>query len=213
MKTVLCYGDSNTWGAVPMASWDDARRYTLAERWTGVMQAQLGSGFQVIAEGLPGRTTAIEDPVEGAHLSGLAHFRPCLESHRPLDLVVIMLGTNDFKRRLGLEAEDVAIGVRRLLQALCVLDRFGDKRPPVVLICPPPIEVTGIFVTMYAGAEAKSRGLAPLLKALAADHGAHFLDAGAIIASSPIDGIHLDAGAHAALGRAAAQAARAATAG
>jgi lysophospholipase L1-like esterase len=208
MKTVLCYGDSNTWGAVPMASWSDARRYGPAERWTGVMEAELGAGYHVIAEGLPGRTTAIEDPVEGAHLSGLAHFRPCLESHRPLDLVVLMLGTNDFKRRLGLEAEDVAIGVRRLFEELSVLDRFGDKRPPVVLICPPPIAVAGIFVTMYAGAEAKSRALASLLKPLAADYGAHFLDAGAITASSPIDGIHLDAPAHAALGRAAAGAVR-----
>jgi lysophospholipase L1-like esterase len=213
MKTVLCYGDSNTWGAVPMANWDDARRYAPAERWTGVMQAELGPGFQVIAEGLPGRTTAIEDPVEGAHLSGLPHFRPCLESHRPLDLVVMMLGTNDFKRRLGLEAEDVAIGVRRLLEELRVLDRFGEPRPPVVLICPPPVEVAGIFVTMYAGAAVKSRKLAPLLKSLAAANGALFLDAGEIIAASPIDGIHLDAAAHAALGRAAAAAVRQATAG
>ena len=212
MKTILCYGDSNTWGAVPMASWDDARRYAPAERWTGVMQAELGAGYHVIAEGLPGRTTAIEDPVEGAHLSGLAHFRPCLESHRPLDLVVLMLGTNDFKRRLGLEAEDVAIGVRRLFEELHVLDRFGDERPPVLLICPPPIEVAGIFVTMYAGADAKSRALAPLLRSLTVDHGAHFLDAGAIIASSPVDGIHLDAAAHVALGKAAARAAAQATA-
>jgi lysophospholipase L1-like esterase len=204
MKTVLCYGDSNTWGAVPMASWDDRRRYAPAERWTGVMQAELGLDWQVIAEGLPGRTSAIEDPVEGAHLSGLAHFRPCLESHRPIDLLVLMLGTNDFKRRLNLEAEDVAIGIGRLFEELRVLDRFGDQRPPVVLISPPPIEVVGIFVTMYAGAGAKSRALAPWLQTLAAANGALFLDAGEIIASSPIDGIHLDAAAHAVLGRAAA---------
>ena len=196
-----------------MVSWDDARRYAPAERWSGIMQAELGAGYHVVAEGLPGRTTAIADPVEGAHLSGLAHFRPCLESHRPLDSVVIMLGTNDFKRRLGLEAEDVAIGFRRLFEELHVLDRFGDKRPPVVLICPPPIAVVGIFVTMYAGADTKSRALAPLLKALAAEHGAHFLDAGATIASSPIDGIHLDAAAHAALGRAAAALVREAAGG
>jgi lysophospholipase L1-like esterase len=207
MKTVLCYGDSNTWGAVPMASWDDRRRYAPAERWTGVMQAALGPDWQVIAEGLPGRTSAIEDPVEGAHLSGLTHFRPCLESHRPIDLIVLMLGTNDFKRRLGLEAEDVAIGIGRLFEELRVLGRFGDKRPPVVLISPPPIEAVGIFETMYAGAGAKSKQLAPLLKSLAAANGALFLDAGQIIASSPIDGIHLGAAAHAALGSAAARAA------
>jgi lysophospholipase L1-like esterase len=204
MKTVLCYGDSNTWGAVPMANWEDRRLYAPAERWTGVMQAELGLDWQVIAEGLPGRTSAIEDPVEGAHLSGLAHFRPCLESHRPIDLLVLMLGTNDFKRRLNLEAEDVAIGIGRLFEELRVLDRFGDQRPPVVLIAPPPIEVVGIFETMYAGAGAKSRALAPWLQTLAAANGALFLDAGEIIASSPIDGIHLDAAAHAALGRAAA---------
>jgi lysophospholipase L1-like esterase len=202
MKTVLCYGDSNTWGAIPMGGWEDRRRYGPRERWTGVMQAELGPDWQVIAEGLPGRTSALEDPVEGAHLSGLSHFRPCLESHRPIDLVVLMLGTNDLKRRLGLEAEDVALGIDKLFDELRRLERFGDRRPQVVLVCPPPIRVVGIFTTMYAGAERKSKELAPLLKTLAAANRAAFLDAGEIIASSPVDGIHLDPAAHAHLGRA-----------
>ena len=140
-------------------------------------------------------------------MSGLAILRPCLESHRPLDLVVLMLWTNDFKRRFSLEAEDVALGVKRLAREISGLDVFGGKSAQMLIVCPPPIEVVGPLAEMFAGADAKSRRLAPLLRAFAAECGAGFLDAGQIIRSSPIDGIHLNADAHAALGRAVAAAA------
>lgn len=100
MKTALCYGDSNTWGCVPMGSLSDDARHEEARRWPNVMQKALGADWRAIAEGLPGRTTVHDDPVEGGHLSGLAYLRPCLESHRPLDVVLLMLGTNDFKTAL-----------------------------------------------------------------------------------------------------------------
>jgi lysophospholipase L1-like esterase len=208
MKTVLCYGDSNTWGAAPMRTWADSPRLPHAERYTSVVAAALGDGWHVVAEGLPGRTTVHPDPVEGGHLSALAHVRACLESHRPLDIVVVMLGTNDFKRRFSLEAEDVALGVRRLLREIRGLDVFGGKPARFVVVCPPPVVVTGIFTTMYRGAAERSRQLPPLLRDVAAEFGAAFIDSGSLIMTSPIDGIHLDAGAHRTLGLAVADAVR-----
>ena len=213
MKTALCYGDSNTWGCIPMSSLADGARFDAAQRWPTIMQNTLGESWLAIAEGLPGRTSVHEDPVEGGHMSGLAFLRPCLESHRPLDLVVLMLGTNDFKRRFSLEAEDVALGVERLTYEISGLDVFGGKSAKMLIVCPPPIEVVGPLAAMFAGADAKSRRLAPLLRALAAECGAGFLNAGEIIRSSPIDGIHLNADAHAALGRAVAAAALALVSG
>jgi lysophospholipase L1-like esterase len=186
-----------------MSSWADNARYDPTRRWPNVMQSVLGEDWLVIAEGLPGRTTVHDDPVEGGHLSGLAYLRPCLESHRPLDLVVLMLGTNDFKRRFNLEAEDVAAGLHRLIVDTARLAVFGGKAPRILVICPPPIEVVGIFMTMFEGADRKSRQLASQLQDVARACGADFLDAGEIIRSSPIDGIHLDAEAQAALGQAA----------
>ncbi|MGN6099907.1 MAG: SGNH/GDSL hydrolase family protein [Devosia sp.] len=209
MRTVLCYGDSNTWGAVPMTRWDDQPRYDPETRWTGVLQRELGPDWQVVAEGLPARTTVLDDPVDGPHLSGLRYLRPCLESHRPIDVLVLMLGTNDFKRRFGMEAEDVAFGIERLLREV-TFALPAPQTPRVVLVCPPPIVVTGIFTTMYEGADRKFGPLPALLAELARARGTGFLDAGAIIRSSPVDGIHWEAAAHGAMGRAVAPLVRAA---
>ena len=103
MKTVLCYGDSNTWGFDPATR----TRFPPHVRWTGVLGQRLGDGYQVIEEGLNGRTTRWDDPIEPDR-NGLAYLRPCVESHQPLDLIVIMLGTNDLKRRFDLSASDIA---------------------------------------------------------------------------------------------------------
>lgn len=205
MPTILCFGDSNTWGAVPMTSWTDRRRFGPADRWTGVMQARLGPAWNVVAEGLPGRTTVLDDPVDGAYLSGLRAIRACLESHRPLDHVVLMLGTNDLKRRFGVEAEEVAAGIDRLLWEVRHLECLDGVAPRVLLVSPVPVTATGIFTQMFAGAERKSRDLAPLLRQLAADRDVDFLDAGEVAATSPIDGIHLEAASHRVLGEAVAR--------
>ena len=93
-KTILCYGDSNTWGYDPV----NACRYDRNIRWPGVLQKELGQAYYVKEEGLCGRTTVWDDPVEG-HKNGLKQLTPILHSHCPLDLVVIMLGTNDLKMR------------------------------------------------------------------------------------------------------------------
>ncbi|HXW20780.1 MAG TPA: SGNH/GDSL hydrolase family protein [Roseiarcus sp.] len=207
MKTALCYGDSNTWGCAPMMSLADGARLDYPQRWPTVMQGALGEDWRTIAEGLPGRTSVHEDPVEGGHMSGLSYLRPCLESHRPLDLVVLMLGTNDFKRRFSLEAEEVALGVGRLGHEIVGSDVFGGRSAKLLIVCPPPIEVVGCLAAMFAGADEKSPRLSPFLREIARQLRAGFLDAGKIIRSSPVDGIHLDADAHAALGGAVAAAA------
>jgi lysophospholipase L1-like esterase len=104
MKTILCYGDSNTWGAVPLQSLELIERFGRSERWTGVLQRELGQAYEVIAEGCNGRTTVWEDPIEG-YKNGKEYLIPCLDSHQPLDLVIIMLGTNDLKARFSIHTK------------------------------------------------------------------------------------------------------------
>lgn len=204
MKNVLCYGDSNTWGAV-VAPRDTGGRFSFAQRWPGVLQRDLGSDWQVIEEGLPGRTTVVEDPIDGAHLSGLSYLKPCLLSHKPLDHVIIFLGTNDLKRRLNLIAEDVCAGIDRLLREVKFTEALATDMSHVLVICPPPLKEVGLFEDMFAGARAKSLELASLMQDVARQHDASFLDSGSIISASDIDGIHYDADQHVLLGQAVAK--------
>ena len=111
MRHVLIYGDSNTWGYIPVSR----SRYDGDTRWPGVLQKILGKGYRVIEEGLNGRTTVLEDPLQKGR-NGSTYLLPCLESHRPLDLVVIMLGTNDMKHRYGVSAEEIAMGMEVLIK-------------------------------------------------------------------------------------------------
>ena len=202
-RVVLAYGDSNTHGTMPMATLEDQGRFAPAERWPGVCARALGSGWRVIEEGLPGRTTVHPDPIEGAHKNGLAILPAILETHRPIDLVVLMLGTNDLKQRFSVTPLDVGISVSKLLDALGQ-SRSGPKsdRPRLLVVAPMPIEEVGCLAGMFEGGAAKSRRLAAEVARVAALYGADFLDAGEVITVSEIDGIHFDAAAHAALGRA-----------
>jgi len=205
VKTILCFGDSNTWGSATVPRPDG--RYSEDERWPGVLRNRLGPDWRVIEEGLPGRTTVHPDPIEGRWLDGSAYLTPCLLSHAPLDAVAIMLGTNDLKMRFGVPAGDIAAGVGVLLT---LAGSAGAGRnggvPRLLVICPPPILADfgerPDFVGMFAGGREKSLLLPPLYAAVAAEHGADFLDTGRLIESSAFDGIHLDPPAHAALGAA-----------
>ncbi len=209
MKTILCYGNSNTWGSATRPG--DNQRYEPAERWPGVLGEQLGSDWSLIAEGLPGRTTVHPDPVEGAWLDGSTYLHPCLRSHRPLDLVAIMLGTNDLKQRFAVPASDIAKGVGRLLSIIKTSESGPHGGTPrMLVICPPPIlnhhGAKPEFTEMFAGGYEKSLKMAPFYRAIADEHGAAFLNAGDVIKSSEFDGIHFDLDAQAALGRAVADA-------
>jgi len=103
MKTIMCYGDSNTWGCIPLTGQQPPRRYGPAQRWPGVLRRELGDGHWIVEEGLNGRTTVWDDPLEPFR-SGKELLAPCLMTHEPIDLVIVMLGTNDLKRRFGVGA-------------------------------------------------------------------------------------------------------------
>ena len=110
MATIVCYGDSNTWGAIPMPSRAELDRFAPADRWPGVLRDKLGAGHTVIEEGLNGRTTVHDDPVDGIHKNGIRFLPVVLETHAPIDLVIIKLGTNDLKQRFSVPAYDIADG-------------------------------------------------------------------------------------------------------
>lgn len=198
-KVVVCFGDSNTWGAKP----DGSGRFAPDVRWTGVLQRELGADYKVIEEGLNGRTTNIDDTIEEDR-NGRRHLPSLLESHRPFDLIVIMLGTNDLKTRNNRNAADIAQSAAKLAdlarKSMCGAD---GGAPKVLLMAPPATVVAGHGLdALFAGALEKSQQF-PQQYAFWADAvGAEFLDAGSVIVSSPIDGIHFEPEAHEALGRA-----------
>jgi lysophospholipase L1-like esterase len=209
MTTILCYGDSNTFGTPPLLARDELRRFAPDERWPGVLRRELGSGWSVIEEGLPGRTTVHDDPIEGAYKNGLSYLFPCLESQRPVDIVALMLGTNDLKARFSLPAEDIAEGIGVLLDAIAKsFAGPAGAAPRVLLIAPPPLARLELLAGMFSGGSEKSHRLGSLYAAVAARFHAAFLDAGSTISSSDIDGIHFEASAHAKLGAAVAAAIR-----
>jgi lysophospholipase L1-like esterase len=202
MKTVLCYGDSNTWGQTAADRPDD--RYGPHERWPGVMRDSLGSEWLVIEEGLSGRTTVSDDPIEGAEKNGRVYLKPCLQSHKPLDLVILMLGTNDLKIRFNKPASEIAMGIGALILDIKALaPGHENKVPEILVISPPPIcrDLKG-WESVFDGAFEKSYLLATEYERIADAHGARFLDAGSVVNSSEADGFHLDIPGHRKLGQA-----------
>jgi lysophospholipase L1-like esterase len=201
--TLLCFGDSNTHGTKPTTQPGVLERFGPVDRWPGVLQAALGEDWHVIEEGLPGRTTVHDDPIQGAHKNGLAYLRPCLESHMPLDLVVLMLGTNDLKARFSVTPADIAASVSLLLETLVACHAGpGGSTPHVLLIAPSPIDELGFLGEIFVGGAAKSRLLAPLYERVAVKFGSAFLDAGDFATVSPTDGVHYEADQHYRLGTA-----------
>jgi lysophospholipase L1-like esterase len=205
MKTILCYGDSNTWGWNP-ATMD---RFGRDERWPGVLRNELGAEHLVIEEGLSGRTTVWDDPIEGFK-NGAAYLPPCLETHKPLDLVVIMLGSNDLKMRFSLSAYDIAAGVGALVD---IVQKSGagpeGAAPQALVIVPPPLGELSDFADMFTGGVEKSRQLAIHYQKVAEQFNCALLDAGSIVTSSDIDGVHLELAEHQKLGKAVAARVRA----
>lgn len=192
----MCFGDSNTWGYEP----GTGSRYPLEIRWTGVMAARLGSGYMVVEEGLCGRTTAFEDPISPGRRGDEMLGRLC-ETHAPLDLVLIMLGTNDFKHRLNANPWDIAKALEKLaLIAASPLYGRKDSPPRLLLVSPPLLGTIRESAESFEGGAEKSAKLAGYLAKFAQGLGAGFFDAASVASSSGTDGIHLDPPDHRALG-------------
>lgn len=205
--TLLCFGDSNTFGTKPMETLAASGRYAEGVRWPTVAREALGPGWRLVEEGLPGRTTRLDDPASGEHLNGVPGLKIALLSHWPFDVLAIMLGTNDLKACFGASPEAIAAGAATLLKVAAhpeITARTGPFR--TLLICPPHVDETGVLAAEFFGGARKSRALAPLFAELAAAYGVGFLDASEIISPSPVDGVHFEAEAHSALGTAVAEA-------
>lgn len=196
MRTLLLFGDSNTHGTMPMPDLGFGGRFERDDRWAGRL-GKLLPDWEVIAEGHPGRTTVHDDPVEGAHRNGLTVLPALLESHKPVDVVLIMLGTNDLKERFSVNACDIALSLERLVRVILGSGAGpGNGAPGVLLVAPPPIIEVGCLAGMFAGGAAKSVALAAEVAAAAKRVGVPFLDAGRVVKVSAVDGIHYDAEAN-----------------
>ena len=197
-KTILCYGDSNTWGWNPTTQ----ARYVRHERWPGVLRQELGTGYLVIEEGLNGRTTVWDDPIEG-YKNGKEYLIPCLETHNPIDLVVIMLGTNDLKMRFSVPACDIAAGAGVLVDIVAQSATGpGGNASQVLLIAPPTVAKLSEFAEMFSGGAAKSTRFSDCFRQIAEERNCPLLDASEVIVSSDLDGIHLESSEHRKLGKA-----------
>ena len=204
-KRILCFGDSNTWGYIPTGG-----RYDEHTRWPMRMGELLGPDYAVIEEGFNGRTCVNDDPVEGGYKSGLNYLPPCLMSHNPLDVVVIMLGSNDTKRRFNLTPMTIGQSMMQLVRAckLYGMDQNGDA--PRIVIVAPPLILDNLMQTRHAEcfgeqAIAVSKGLTAELRRVTKLLRCDYFDAAPYAEVSPLDAVHMTARGHIQLGEAMAE--------
>lgn len=198
-KHIVCFGDSNTHGYCAERG---GARFDENTRWTCLLQKQLGGEYLILEEGLSGRTTCFEDPLEEG-LSGIAYLYPCLKTHEPVDLLVIMLGTNDTKERFCVSAGCIANAMERLVRkAISHAGCWRDGNPNILIVTPQNIgreyEHTEVRPTMGAGCAEKSEGLAAEFEKVARMTGCHYLDANEVLTAGPntVDYMHLTAEGH-----------------
>ena len=201
-KHILCFGDSNTHGycADPADCADGGIRFTEEQRWTQLLQEALGQDYLVIEEGLSGRTTCFDDPIHEG-LNGLDYIYPCLKSHEAIDLLIIMLGTNDTKDRFYASAACIGLGMARLVSKAKSTDCWGGKQPNILVIAPPPIGegmlTSSVAATMGQLCVEKSRQLADSYREQCELLNVSFLDAGAIGCEfNTVDFMHLTSRGH-----------------
>lgn len=194
MKHILCYGDSNTFGTNPGGG-----RWDYQTRWTGRLATLLGDGYRVIEEGLGGRTTVWDDPLE-PNRNGLAALPISLHSHRPLELVILSLGTNDCKVHFNATPRLIAKGAEKLIELIRTY-RYGEGYPiPQILLVSPIHAGQDVENSQFASYDAtsyeKSLRLAQFFRQTAVSAGVAFLDASQVAFPSAIDQLHMDAEAH-----------------
>ncbi|MBT1182315.1 SGNH/GDSL hydrolase family protein [Bifidobacterium sp. CP2] len=196
MINVLCFGDSNTNGTNPAGG-----RHPYDVRWPGRLQRTLGDGWHVIEEGMGGRTTVFDNPIE-PHRSGIEALPVALVTHRPLDYMIIALGTNDMKAMFHADERVIASGLEMLVREVEITDNRGQSAPRIVVVSPiyllPGISTSG-FVGFEEDAVAVSHRLAGEYRKVAERHGCLFLDAAQVAEASELDKLHMDAANHAKL--------------
>ena len=196
---ILCVGDSNTHGycADPADCADGGIRFNEEERWTCLLQKALGEGYLVTEEGLSGRTTVFQDPLHES-MDALSVIYPLLKSHEVIDLLIIMLGTNDTKDRFNANAACIGLGMERLVRKAMSVDCWGSHGPNVLIVAPPPIRPEMNDPAMGTGCAEKAAGLAAEYAAKAQLLGCHFMDAAGCEFNS-VDFMHLSRRGHAQL--------------
>ena len=200
MKQVLVYADSLSWGIVPLTR----RRLSFEQRWSGVLEIALrktGKEVRVIEDCLNGRRTMYDDPIKAGR-NGLQGLQQRIDVNSPLALVLLMLGTNDFQANHDHTAQDAVFGMRQLVRSIRMAPIEPDMPiPDILVIAPPAIETPqGDIAAKFKDANKKSLGLAAACALLAQQENCYYFDAGAVTASSRLDGVHLDADQHQTLG-------------
>lgn len=192
MKTVLCFGDSLTWGFDA----ETRTRHSLENRWPSTLAETLGNEVHIIAEGLNGRTSAFNDYTSDCNRNGVRVLPTLLETHHPIDLVIIMLGTNDLKDMTSGTARAAVAGIGRLV-SLTRNHQFGTEAPvpDVLIVCPPKFCETADHdvASMFSDGIRQSSMLPNALSELADDLSCGFFDSNSIVKTTPTDGIHMDA--------------------
>ena len=195
MKHILCFGDSNTFGTDPI----HGGRHPDPIRWTGVLQQLLGDDYRVIEEGCGGRTTVFEDEISPGR-NGIKSLSTCISSHNPLDLIVIMLGTNDLKKRFQATAWDLGKAMERIIDEIHHFPfEPAYPRPEILVVSPPFIKegiANSIFGCFTEEAAVMSHCLSPEYAAVSARKGCHFFDAATAAEASEEDRLHMTAESH-----------------
>jgi len=188
LKRILCFGNSNTWGYIP----GSGKRYNYDKRWTGIIAHELGKGYQIVEEGLNGRTIAFEDPNRPGR-NGIMYLGPCLETHRPLNMVILFLGTNDLKDYYQSSVHDIAVNMEKMIQLVNnALFGYDGMTPEVLLISNPLISENVLPYSSFQRASKKSMRLILEYQKTAINNHCYFLDISSTVKVSPIDGVHLD---------------------
>jgi len=197
VKRILCYGDSNTWGRVPSSM--GMERYPIHNRWPGILQELLGDTYEIIEEWLWGRTTMFDDPrPEFPERNGTKTLPILLESHLPLDLVIIMLGTTDTKAMMNLSSEKTTEGMQKLIQIIKNYKVLKWTTLPQILIVVPPIvnEKWAIASQLFTGGSKKWHELIESYKTLAERENILYLDPTTEVQVDENEGIHIDSENH-----------------